>query len=118
MTKRGIACAGALRPGDFVVGCGGLRKISDLIFETSMVPMLRIFAGVLNPSRPLILQANQFIRIFDPRVVRLFAMRTALLRVGDLSGLAGITSLGPMRQVNVTLRLSVADAVFAEALWI
>ncbi|MDB5658439.1 MAG: hypothetical protein JWS10_1054 [Cypionkella sp.] len=118
VTKQGMVCASTLSPGDRIVACGGSREISDVGFQTMVAPMFCIEPGVLNPSQPVTLRADQFIRITDARALSLFGIRTALLRVGDLNGLVGIAALGVMRHVSVTLRLAVADAVFVETLWL
>ena len=118
VTKQGLVSAGTLRPGDRIIACGGSREITELAYETVLSPVFNICPGVLDPTQGINLLGNQVIRIVDSRVTRLFGMNYALVRVEDLDGLAGVTSLGMVRHISVELRLAVSDAIFVETLWL
>lgn len=118
VTRRGVVLAATLQSGDYVVGRGGLRRILDVQIDTAVAPIFRISRGIFNLRQSVCLRADQLLQIADARVLRLFGMLAAIIKVEDLNGLEGIANLGALRHVSVTLTLEVNDAVYAETLWL
>jgi hypothetical protein len=118
VTQGGFVKASTLRSGDRVVAWGGRRQVKEVTFNTTTADMFSIGPGVLHPSQPVLLQADQIIRISDARPACLFGISHGLVRVETLGGLAGVTFLGRMRHVSATITLAVCDAIFLETLWL